>query len=67
MILVILIMIFKTFFYLRIFSELSFLVAMLRQVTYDLKDFLMFYTLLCVMFGGLLGIIDLGNYEFSPD
>ena len=67
MLLVALMMLIKTFFYLRIFKELSFLVSMLKQVFYDLKVFLSFYCILIFMFALILAILDLGNFEFSDD
>jgi len=65
MITVIFIMLLKTFFFLRIFEDLSFLVKMLSQVIYDLKSFMIFFIVICYMFSMLLAIIDLDNFEFS--
>jgi hypothetical protein len=60
-------MLVKTFFFLRIFQSLSFLVSMLSQVFLDLRPFFFFYGVLIVLFGVILAIIDFGNYEFNDD
>lgn len=65
MITVIFIMLVKTFFFLRVFDELSFLVKMMSQVMYDLKAFILFYTIICFMFCMLFAVVDLDNFEFS--
>lgn len=65
MITVIFIILIKTFFFLRIFDQLSFLVKMMAQVMYDLKAFMLFYLVICFMFCMLLGVVDLDNFEFS--
>jgi hypothetical protein len=55
----------KIGFYLRIFSELSFLVQMLLNVFYDLRYFLLFFGLVIVSFSLYLGILvnELTDYE----
>lgn len=65
MILVTLIMLFKTFFFLRIFIKLSNLVAMMSQVVNDLKVFILFYVILVWMFSLIFNILQMGNYELS--
>lgn len=65
MILVTLIMLLKTFFFLRIFIKLSNLVAMMSQVVHDLKVFILFYVILIWMFSLIFNILQMGNYEFS--
>ena len=65
MILVTLIMLFKTFFFLRIFIKLSNLVAMFSQVVNDLKVFILFYAILVWMFSLIFNILQMGNYEES--
>lgn len=65
MVTVIFMMLVKTFFFLRIFDELSFLVKMMGQVMYDLKAFLLFYAIICFMFCMLFAVVDLDNFEFS--
>lgn len=51
----------KTFFFLRIFSQLSPIVNMLTNVVYDLRIFLLFYCILITLFSLLLGILGIGN------
>jgi len=65
MIIVIFIMLLKTFFFLRVFEDLSFLVKMLSQVIYDLKSFFIFFGVICYMFSMLFAVVDLDNFEFS--
>jgi len=57
----------KTFFFLRIFKDLSFLVTMVKQVFFDLRVFMLFFFILLYMFAIIFSILDLGNYEFSDD
>ena len=67
----------KTFFFLRIFEELSPIVTMLTNVIYDLRIFLFFYSILVILFSLLLGVMGIGNkkvpgefkdiYEFEDD
>lgn len=61
------IMLIKTFFYLRIIDSLSFLVSMLMQVFIDLGPFMLFYFILLMINACLLSIINWGNYEFEDD
>lgn len=61
MIVIILISLMKTFFFLRIFNELSPIVTMLINVVSDLKQFLLFYTILISLFSLLFGILEVGN------
>lgn len=53
----------KTFFFLRIFGELSYLVTMMKQVVYDLKVFMIFYFILIWIAALILNIIELGNFS----
>ena len=43
-------MIYKTFFFLRIYEDLSYIVTMLANVIYDLRIFLLFYFIMIVLF-----------------
>ena len=61
MIYILLIGLVKTFLFLRIFSSLSPIVNMLRNVIYDLRIFLTFYLIMVVLFSLLIGIIGVGN------
>lgn len=61
MILTILCSIPKTFLFLRVFGDLSYIVTMLVNVISDLKIFLLFYGILIFMFSQFLTILGLGN------
>lgn len=67
MILVTLSIIIKSFFFLRIFSSLSFLVSMFQQVINDLKPFLGLFAIILFLLSLILGIIDWGQYEYDND
>ena len=60
-------MLLKTFFFLRIFKGLSYLVLMMSSVVKDLKPFLAFYIILLWMQGLVFNIIEVGNIEHSSD
>lgn len=61
MMFILLIGLYKTFMFLRIFSSLSPIVNMLKNVIYDLRIFLTFYAILIVLFSLLFGILGVGN------
>ena len=61
------VMLLKTFFFLRIFKGLSYLVLMMSSVVKDLKPFLAFYIILLWMQGLVFSIIEVGNIEHSTD
>ena len=61
------IMMLKTFFYLRIFKSLSFLVSMLGQVMHDLKPFMTFFLIIVWMLGLVFALTDWGNFEYSDN
>lgn len=67
MFIVALIMLIKTFFFLRIVNSLSKLVSMLQTVVSSLGPFFLFYFILLLMCGCLLSIIDWANFEFYDD
>ena len=54
-------MLFKTFFYLRIFQSLTQFVIMVGRVVSDMKEFIFFYFLFILMFSIILGVLGLGN------
>ena len=66
-IIVILMATIKTFFFLRIFSSLSYIVTMLTVVVYDLRVFLIFYFMLIYLFSLIIGVLGLGNTAFDND
>ena len=55
----------KTFFFLRIFPSMSFLVTMLRCVIYDLRIFLTFYAIITVLFSLFIDILGIGNFNLE--
>lgn len=62
---VVILLIVKTFFFLRIFPDNTPLVVMLTRVFGDLKPFLLFYTILIVMLGQTYAVLGLANYRRS--
>jgi hypothetical protein len=61
MCLIILMVIIKTFFYLRIFPALTPIVIMINSVIFDLRVFLFFYFLLIAFFCLVFSVLGLGN------
>lgn len=57
MIVVILIQLLKTFFFLRIKSEYSYIVTMIVNVVSDLRVFLLFFSILIIMFSSIFNIV----------
>ena len=53
--------IYKTFFFLRIFEDLSYIVTMIITVIYDLRVFLLFYGILLFLFSMIFAVIGLAN------
>jgi len=51
----------KSFFFLRIFESLSYIVTMIFTVVADLQAFLLFFTLLIFVFGFIFAVIGAGN------
>jgi hypothetical protein len=51
----------KSFFYLRIFESLSYIVTMIFTVVADLQAFLLFFTLLILIFGFIFAVLGAGN------
>lgn len=67
MIFVTFLLLIKTFFFLRVFRELSYLVTMMRFVFYDLRVFLGFYFILIWMCTLVFNIIEVGFYHKLDD
>ena len=63
MCIIVLLLIVKTFFFLRIFPSLTPLVVMLTQVIGDLKAFMTFYIILIVMFSQFFCVLGIANYR----
>jgi hypothetical protein len=61
MILVIVLSIVRTFKFMSIFKDFSPIVTMLNQVVIDLQQFMLFYTILLLLFSVLWGALGLGN------
>lgn len=61
MVMIVLLLISKTFFFLRIFPTLTPIVVMIQNVIYDLRIFLMFYLILIALFCQIFAILGLGN------
>ena len=53
----------RTFNFLRIFKALSPIVTMLNNVIWELRIFMTFYAILCVLFSLWYGVLGLGNYR----
>jgi hypothetical protein len=53
-------MLIKTFFYLRIFESISYIVTMIRIVLYDLRVFMYFYMILTLMASLIFAILRVG-------
>ena len=51
----------KTFFFLRIFGTLSYIVTMINRVIFDLRVFLLFYTILIVLFAMIYAVLGVAN------
>lgn len=53
-------LIIKTFFFLRIIESFTPIVIMIMNVLYDLRIFLSFYTILVFLFGLMFSVIGVG-------
>jgi hypothetical protein len=51
----------KSFFYLRIFKSLSYIVTMIYTVIADLQVFLLFFTILIILFAQIFAVLGVGN------
>ena len=56
-----LMMLFKTFFFLRIIPQMTQFVIMIGKVTRDLQNFIFFYCFFLLMFGVVLSILGIRN------
>lgn len=59
--------IYKTFFFLRIFDDLSYIVTMIQQVIFDLRVFGLFYSILLLLFAMIFAVIGVGNANIDGD
>ena len=60
MLMVIFMITLKTFFYMRMFPQLTPIVVMLTKVIYDLKEFTLVFMIQIIMFSQLFSILQLG-------
>ena len=60
MIVIVLQVLLKTFFFLRVYPTLTPIIVMLKTVIYDLRIFMLFYLILMAKFCLLLGVLGLG-------
>jgi len=67
MITLVILLITKTFFFLRMFDSLTPIVVMITTVIFDLRIFLLFYTILIVLFSQIYAVIGLGNARHRLD
>lgn len=65
MIVLTILLLIKTFFYLRIFKSLTQLVIMIETVIKDLTTFMIFFALILVSFSIILSILGFGNFEIT--
>lgn len=65
MILVVFMLLLKTFFFLRVIESMSTIVTMIRNVVYDLRVFLSFYAIITVLFSLLIDILGIGNFYLA--
>ena len=61
MCIIVILLITKTFFFLRIFPVLTPIVVMINNVVYDLRIFMFFYLILISLFCQIYAILGLGN------
>lgn len=64
MIVIVLVVLMKTFFFMRIRMSFSYIVTMIINVVYDLKVFMLFFTILIIMFSAIFDIICRNESEF---
>ena len=60
MCIIVILLVIKTFFFLRILTNFTPIVIMLTNVIYDLRQFLFFYGILCFMFSLIYAAMGLG-------
>ena len=51
----------KSFFFMRIFDSMSYIVTMINAVMRDLQMFITVYFTLIIIFGMIFGVIGVGN------
>ena len=66
MIIVIALAIIRTFKQMRIIEMFAHIVEMLFQVASDLKEFILFYLIIIVLFSMLISVLGIGNPKIEP-
>jgi hypothetical protein len=64
---IVILLVVKTFFFLRIFRNFTPIVIMLKNVMYDLRIFLLFYTILLFIFSLLFNVLGVGLSHIHED
>ena len=59
--------IYKTFFFLRIFDTLSYIVTMINKVVFDLRVFVLFYMIMITLFSMIFAVLGVGNAHVDGD
>lgn len=67
MVIVLLSAIRRTFNFLRIFRDFSTIVTMLSQVIFQLRIFMTFFLILCLLFSLMFGVLGIGNAAIPGD
>ena len=67
MFLIVNLLVIKTFFFLRIFRNFTPIVIMLKNVIYDLRIFLLFYTILIFIFSLIFSVLGVNLSNVQPD
>lgn len=67
MVIMVVLLVIKSFFYLRIFRNFTPIVIMLKNVMYDLRIFLLFYTILIFIFSLLFSVLGVNLASVQTD
>lgn len=67
MTIILIMQILKSFFYLRIFEWLSYIVTMIYTVVSDLKVFGLFFTILILLFSMVFAVLGAANQNIPGD
>jgi hypothetical protein len=66
MVILLLLALIKTMFFMRIFDNLSPLVTLIKTCIYDLREFMKFYAIIVFMFALMLGVLGYQNFSNDP-
>ena len=67
MFIIVVLLVIKSFGYLRIFRNFTPIVIMLKNVMYDLRIFLLFYTILLFIFTLMFSVLGVGLSDVQDD